>query len=933
MQICVIDQLTLLKHVVLPMAFHKQAGSLIVFLGVFVLNLVMPASVRADDLKEVRGVITRKCMACHGADAEKGVLRLDQLSSDLTKDAVYRQWLRAFDRVENGEMPPKEFGSLAEADRKLFLVSLKKPLIQAELAWPVASVRRMNRVEYETTLRDLLGLPGLRVKETLPEDGRQHGFDKVAGALDTSPIHMAKYLKAADFALRQAIDVPSEAVKSKVWREAAAKQHSAQAAIATHSGVPMKGRDLAAGLKTHIVGNPKDDPGNTYRGATFGGEAESVAMLTGVTAPHLPDGLQIDRWNVPMAGWYTVRFSLWGLRWSRTKAEPAVRNDIRRYMAFGAPYTLDVASKRWTGTPVAETVEHVGKENTQFYGDAEAIHVVRASVKGTTIGYFDAVSLKPKTYEFKVWLNPGDRVSFHAMTLSANGAANYATQDGVRSYEGPGIAYDWFEVEGPMVDQWPPESRSRLFGNKPLAQWNEKPKSGAVTPLGPDAVSLLQSFADRAYRRPVTKTDIDPYISLVEQQWSRGQSLQEALLAGYQALLCSPDFLFVGLEGEGRDGKDKTAFALASRLSYFVWNSMPDTTLRDLAANGKLREPAILKAQLDRLLGDPRSERFVAHFLDEWLDMKKLDFTTPDPQLYPEFDPWLRDSMLAETQQTFRKLLMENRGIGQLIQSDTILVNQRLAEHYGIRGVNGSELRPVKVDKTMHRGGFLTQASVLRVTANGTSTSPVLRGVWIAERMLGIPRNPPPPNIPAVEPDATGAVTIRQMIEKHRADPVCASCHAHMDPYGLALENFDVIGGWRDRYRLSGQPKKVAQGKEMVEEPSLVVVGGIGNPYRAKIRLGPKVDATGELDDGQKFDDLAGLQSLLMKDEDRLARNLLRQWTVYATGAGNRFSDRDAVEAALSRTRTSSHGLRSLLHEVVQSEAFRRAGAAGASRK
>ena len=223
MQIRVIDQLTLLKHVVLPMAFHKQAGSLIVFLGVFVLNLVMPASVRADDLKEVRGVITRKCMACHGADAEKGVLRLDQLSSDLTKDAVYRQWLRAFDRVENGEMPPKEFGSLAEADRKLFLVSLKKPLIQAELAWPVASVRRMNRVEYETTLRDLLGLPGLRVKETLPEDGRQHGFDKVAGALDTSPIHMAKYLKAADFALRQAIDVPSEVVKSKVWREAAAK--------------------------------------------------------------------------------------------------------------------------------------------------------------------------------------------------------------------------------------------------------------------------------------------------------------------------------------------------------------------------------------------------------------------------------------------------------------------------------------------------------------------------------------------------------------------------------------------------------------------------------------------------------------------------------------------------------------------------------------
>ena len=914
------------------MAYFNRLISPVIILLAFGLIPAAPASARAEEMKDVRAVITRQCLTCHGADAEKGALRLDQLSSDLTKDPVYRQWLRAFDRVESGEMPPKEFGKLPDADRKLFLASLKKPLIQAESARPVPSVRRMNRVEYETTLRDLLGLPGLRVKETLPEDGRQHGFDKVAGALDVSPIHMAKYLKAADFALRQAINVPAEAVKSKVWREAAAKQNSAQAAIAVHSGVPMNGRDLAPGLKTHIVGNPKDDYGNTYRGATFGGEADSVAVLTGVTAPHLPDGLQIDRWNVPAAGLYTVRFSLWGLRWSRIKAEPAVRNDIRRYNVFAAPYTQDAATKRWSGTPIPETLELVGRENTQFYGDAEATHVVRASVKGVPIGYFDAVSLRPKTHEFKVWLDPGDRVSFHAMTLSATGAANYVSQDGVRSYEGPAIAYDRFEVEGPVVDQWPPASRSQLFGSKPTAQWNEKPKAGTATALGPDAVSLLLTFADRAFRRPVARADIAPYIKLVEQQWARGQSLQDALLAGYQAVLCSPDFLFVGLEGEGRDGKGKSAFALASRLSFFVWNSLPDTALRALAADGTLHEPAVLKAQLDRLLGDPRSERFIEHFLDEWLDMKKLDFTTPDPQLYPEFDPWLRDSMLAETRKTFRKLVVENRGVGQLIQSDAILIDQRLAEQYGIRGVNGSEFRPVTVDQSMRRGGFLTHASVLRVTANGTSTSPVLRGVWIAERMLGIERNPPPPNIPAVEPDATGAVTIRQMIEKHRADPVCASCHARMDPFGLALENFDVIGGWRDRYRLSGPPKKIARGKEMVDEPSLDVVNGIFTPYRAKIRLGSKVDATGELEDGRKFDDVAGLQSLLLKDEDRLARNLVRQLSIYATGAGNRFSDRDAIEAAITRTRASGHGIRLLLHEVVQSEAFRRTGPAGGGR-
>ena len=911
------------------MLFRRHPACRFVSSFMFVLALAVPAMSREDELKDLRSVVKRQCLACHGAEADKGVLRLDQLSSDLSQVDVYRQWLRAFDRVENGEMPPKEFGTLPEEDRKRFLSALKKPLMQAESARSVASVRRMNRVEYETTLRDLLGLPGLHVKETLPEDGRQHGFDKVAGALDISPIHMAKYLKAADFALRQAVAAPPEAVKSKVWREAAAKQNSAQAALATHCAVPMNGRDLAPGLKNHIAGNPRDDYGNTYRGASFDGPAESVAVLTGVSSGNLPDGMQIDRSNVPVAGWYTVRFSLWGLRWSRTKAEPAVRNDIRRFNVFAPPFTRDEATKKWSGTPVKETLELVGRENTAFYGDAEATHVVRASVKGNTIGTFDALSLKPKTHEFKVWLNPGERVSFHAMTLPSSGAANYVTQDGVRSYEGPAIAYDWFEVEGPLANRTLPQSRSQLFGAVPVAQRNEKPKAGAVTPLGSDAVALLLSFADRAFRRPVTRTDIDPYVQLVERQWARGQSLEEALLAGYQTMLCSPDFLFVGLEGEGRDGKGKAAHALASRLSYFVWNSMPDATLRAPAADGTLHEPAVLKAQLERLLGDPRSERFIDHFLDEWLDMKKLDFTTPDPRLYPEFDPWLRDSMLTETRRTFRRLVEENRGVGELIRSDTILINQRLAEQYGIHGVNGSAFRPVTVDKTMHRGGFLTQASVLRVTANGTSTSPVLRGVWVAERILGIERNPPPPNIPAVEPDATGAVTIRQMIEKHRADAACASCHARMDPYGLALEHYDVIGGWRDRYRLSGPPKKIAQGKETVEEPSVVIPSGVSGSYPTKIRLGSKVDAAGELDDGRKFDDVAGLRSLLIRDEDRLARNLLRQLTIYATGAGNRFSDRDAIEAAIARTRSGRHGIRDLMHEVVQSEAFRRTGSAG----
>ena len=330
------------------------------------------------------------------------------------------------------------------------------------------------------------------------------------------------------------------------------------------------------------------------------------------------------------------------------------------------------------------------------------------------------------------------------------------------------------------------------------------------------------------------------------------------MLAGFKWILCSPNFIVRGL-GPGD-------YALASRLSYFLWNAPPDDELLRLAAQGELSKPEIRKKQVRRLLADARSKRFIEHFLDEWIELKKIDFTTPDLALYPEYDAWLHDSMLAETRGDFRRMLERDLGVRALIQGETVFVNQRLAELYGLRGVTGSEFREVKLPPGSPRGGLLTQASVLKVTANGTATSPVHRGVWVMERILGIPRQPPPPNIPAIEPDATGAVTIRQMIEKHRADAACASCHARMDPPGFALENFDAIGGWRDHYRLAGKPKmiRVGQGKEAktVEEPTLEIeresaaLRNSGN-----MRLSPHVHASGELNGGSTCKDIKALRA------------------------------------------------------------------------
>jgi hypothetical protein len=347
--------------------------------------------------------------------------------------------------------------------------------------------------------------------------------------------------------------------------------------------------------------------------------------------------------------------------------------------------------------------------------------------------------------------------------------------------------------------------------------------------------------------------------------------------------------------------------------------------LLELAASGKLLEPDVLADQVDRMLDDPKSERFVEHFLDEWLKLHEIDFTTPDPKLYPDFDPWLRDSMLAETRATFRRLLAEDRPVAELIDSDTVMINQRLAILYGIPNVHGAAIRPCPVPEGVPRGGLLTQASVHKVTANGTATSPVLRGVWAMERLLGIPRLPPPPNIPAIEPDATGATTIRQMVEMHRADNACAVCHARMDPYGLALEAFDPIGGHRDRYRISGQPKKVKQGKEMVMEPSVEVVTFTGSSYRNRVnvRVGSEVDASGTLADGRSFRDVEELKKLLLADPEAIATNVARQLTIYATGSPIRFSDRDEIDRVVAATKSGKHGLRTLVKQVVLGDLFR----------
>jgi uncharacterized protein DUF1592/uncharacterized protein DUF1588/uncharacterized protein DUF1585/uncharacterized protein DUF1595 len=421
-----------------------------------------------------------------------------------------------------------------------------------------------------------------------------------------------------------------------------------------------------------------------------------------------------------------------------------------------------------------------------------------------------------------------------------------------------------------------------------------------------DAERLLRGFVRTVYRRPVPEAEEVRFLPIIRGELASGASFVDAMYAGYSAVLCSPEFL--GLtESPGR----LDDHALAARLSYFLWNSPPDDTLRRLADRGTLHDPDVLRKQVNRLLDHPKARRFVDAFLDYWLDLRKLGNTSPDETLYPDYylDDLLADSATEETRLYFAEMLRADLPARVAVASDFTFLNDRLAGHYGLPPVGGSALRKTPLPPDSPRGGFLTQASVLKVTANGTTTSPVLRGVWVMERIVGKPLPPPPPGVPAVEPDTRGATTIRAQLEKHRSVASCANCHAKIDPPGFALESFDIFGGFRERYRALSDTDLV---------PGF---GKNGQPF--KFRAALAVDPSATLPDGRAFHDVRELKRLLLADERQIARNLVGQLVTYATGTPVRFGDRAEAERILDGAAPGGFGTRSLVHAIVQSELFR----------
>ncbi len=812
-------------------------GCLAILVAVPRLVFADPVTSTKHDDEQLRPFLKQYCTECHAGDKPKGKFSVDELSADFGQEPVRQRWLAVRKRMLAGEMPPKSKPRPTDAEIKHVSEWIRLGADQAVTAQRAAQgrvvLRRLNRVEYENTVRDLLGV-SVELKDLLPPDSSSDGFDNVGDALHISSFLLDRYLEAADKALNVAIaNLPQPPVLKQRYS--------------------LKDERIVK-VTTENVYLHRD---------------ESLVMYSSSAW----NAITVGQFYPSHRGQYRIRISAYG------------------FQTAGKPVSFRIDA----GPMLMGTKNHL-------------------------VGYFDAAPDESTVTEFIDNFEARNHIR-----ISPYGLANAqtVTKVGADKFDGAGLGVDWVEVEGPLHETWPPESHRRIFGDlaqgpAPVYNFSNRVEVVSKEPLV-DADRILRKFAHRAFRRPVTDADIKPFTTLVETSLAEKQTFEQAIRVGLTAIMVSPEFLFLREEPGKLD-----PYALASRLSYFLWSTMPDEELLDVARSSTLQSrapgsepqpaaeltglsnPSVLRAQVERMLQHPKARQFVENFVGQWLGLRDIDFTEPSHILYPEFDDMLKASMVKETELFFAEVLKDDLSLANFIASDFTMLNGRLAKHYGIPGVDGWEFHKTPLPQGSHRGGMLTMASVLKVTANGTSTSPVMRGSWVLERILGTPPPRPPENVPALEPDTRGATTIREQLAKHRQIESCAGCHRLIDPPGFALESFDVIGGYREHYRTSGNGKPV-------------MLDG----RRMHYLEGPKVDPSDALQDGRAFQNIDEFKQLLLADKDLVARALTTKLLTYATGGAPDAADQPQIETIVGKVREKNYGLRTLIHEIVASELFR----------
>ena len=763
--------------------------------------------------KEVQPLLQKYCYACHGNGKHKGDTTLDKFTNFAAVQAERPVWESVIEQLDSAAMPPEDKPQPTRAELALLTSFAHEVLTFRDCSGPrdpgKVTIRRLNRAEYNNTIRDLLGVD-FKPAADFPSDDTGYGFDNIADVLSMSPLLAEKYLYAAETALDKAI--ATDPPKRQSIRVDAVKLTS-----------------------------------------TVGGYAiNDTAWVMG------NNGELFTKQDIPATGEYDIRARVYGQQIGADPVRMSIRVDGQNARVFEVKAVRDTPETCAVSVPL-RTGEHkisvVFLNEFTAKSDAQKPDAPKPDAPKT-----DATKPDPKAAAQK----PGQKKNLTRRLI-----------------------VEMLTIDGPKnAAQLPPPPptayQKQLIFCTPLRDGTEQEC----------ARRIIEKFTTRAFRRPATPLEITRLLSLFIAARSAGDKFEKALKTSMAAVLCSPHFLFrIEPAPPAFTGKvyPISDYALASRLSYFLWSTMPDDELFAKAAAGKLRQPGVIELEVKRMMADPKAQAFVTNFEGQWLELRILDDYEVDNGRFPAFRP-LRQAMKKEVETYFQSLIAENGSVLDLIDSNYTFVNDKLAAFYGLTGVTGEAFRKVPLTSDSHRGGVLTMAGVLTVTAMPSRTSPVKRGKFILDQILGTPPPPPPPDVPALSEKKADieSASMRKRLEAHRADPTCASCHKRMDPIGFALENYNAIGQWRDKD--NDQP----------------------------------IDPSGILPGGHKIAGPEDLKKALMEKKDGFVRCLVTKMLTYAIGRGVEPYDQCAIDDICASVKQNNYRFSSLMIGIVKSDTFQK---------
>jgi len=797
--------------------------------------IAFTGSVHGDEPFE--GFLKKHCVACHGPEKMKGDVRIDQLSRDFKRGADTHHWAELIEQVNSGAMPPKKEPRPTQAEISAFVTNLDARLKEGRAvrmaARPAVTHYRLSRKEYQNTVYDLLGVRYDPAKPgELNEDTLWHGFERIGSQLSLSPSHVDRYYRAAGLVLDRVFPVTPGEAR-KVRKTAAELRYGG-------------GKQQQAALDRFGIKRP-------LRYLLFPGNVQNALSSNwfGNTGPE-------------QSGLYKMRIQASGIR------PPG-----------GQMAHLSIGKR--TGE---ETVDALIEFDIQAPED------------------------KPQVYEFEVFLEMPATLDFCVVAtdvvdrragaafrnaLSSQGGYIFThsseslllNPNAPQMFDGKGngifstVLLDWIEWEGPLVSEAEKARRKGLL-----------PPDDATAEI---VAEHLQRFAEGAWRRQVKKEELEQYLNSYRTERKAGEKTADAYRVALQGVLTSRHFIYL-VEGDTVARERLSDTELASRLSYFLWSSMPDNGLLAAGKSGTLKAEG-LKKEVDRMLADSKANRFVEDFTRQWLQLHRVGMFPPDKKLYPNYDAWLEESMRAEPVEFFREMFAKNISIDGFIHAEWTVANARLCDFYGLPEPKSSGFQRVSLKPEDHRGGLLTMGAVLGLTSDGTRHRPVHRGVWVSEAIFGKTPPPPPANVSAIEPSPPESpkATLRQKIEAHRNNANCAACHAKIDPLGLAWDNYDAIGQWRTL-------EKVAQGRG----------------------ADPMIDPSGVMPDGRAFKDANDFKRLLLEDHEKVALAFIEHLCTYALRRVLTVDDQEDLKAIEAEAKKNQFRVKDIVRAVALSDLIRK---------